>query len=752
MKNKEEDLKEKMVKKLVIVESPAKAKTIQKYLGKDYDVSSSQGHVRDLPESRFGVKINGKIEPEFEIIEGKEKIVETLKTLSKGKEVLLATDNDREGEAIAWHLASILNLSLDGKNRIVFNEITENVIKEAVKKPRNVDIKMVNSQLTRRILDRIVGYEISPILWRIFKGKLSAGRVQSAALRIIVDQEKKILAFKPQKYYEIRAEFFGEKTKLKFFNGQDLDKKPFRDEKQVQEVFKYLQSSKFKVLDVKEEEVKIKSPLPFKTSTLQQSASSVLGFSVSKTMKLAQQLYEGVEIDGETVALITYMRTDSYRISDVAKKNAKNYIQEYFGKEFLGEGKNVKNAHNAQDAHEAIRPTYVEKSPEKLKKKLSKDLFSLYSMIWKRFMTSQMSDSIYKKRVVTISDEKHQAIFSVEFKKRIFDGFERIDDTDTQTKYFPDVKKDENVKIDSLSISEEMTSPPPRYTEATLVKKLETVGIGRPSTYATIIQTLIDRKYIERSKRTLVPTFLGIMVSEFLSKEFPKIVDLKFTASMEEELDLIENGKVDWQKILKEFDEDFEKNLKAIKSNLKDSFISIETDVKGSDGNYMYLKYGRYGPYLESKDGTQKMNIPSGSKIEYNGEKIHIEMVKPEVLDEKCPKCGAPLVKRIGKYGEFISCSRYPECDYTRNIPKYARGKCPKCGGKVIERKSKKGKTFFICENNPSSCDFISWYEPSNYKCPQDGEVLYYKKKNGTEVLFCQSCKQEYEESDLEKD
>ncbi|BBJ27984.1 type I DNA topoisomerase [Athalassotoga saccharophila] len=741
-----------MTKKLVIVESPAKAKTIQKYLGKDYEVSSSQGHVRDLPESKFGVKINGKIEPEFEIIEGKEKIVKELKSLSKGKEVLLATDNDREGEAIAWHLASILDLSLNEKNRIVFNEITENVIKEAVKKPRNVDIKMVNSQLTRRILDRIVGYEISPLLWRVFKGKLSAGRVQSAALRILVDQEKKIIAFKPQKYYEIKAEIFNEKTKLESFDGQDLEKKPFKDEKEAKEAFEYLKRSKFKVLNVKEEEIKTKSPLPFKTSTLQQSASSILNFPVSKTMKLAQQLYEGVEIDGETVALITYMRTDSYRISDVAKKSARDYIQKNWGKEFCGESKSVKNVHNAQDAHEAIRPTYVEVSPESLKGKLSKDLFALYSMIWKRFVASQMADSIYKKRTVTVSDEKNRGIFVVEFKKRIFDGFEKVEDTKAQTKYFPDVKIDQRIEVNPLSISEEMTSPPPRYTEATLVKKLETVGIGRPSTYATIIQTLIDRKYVEREKKNLVPTFLGIIVSEFLSKEFPKIVDLKFTASMEEELDLIESGKADWQKILKEFNEDFEKNLKSVKSNLKESFISIETDIKGPDGEYMYLKYGRYGPYLESKEGTHKMNIPSGSKIEYNGEKVHIEMATPELLDEKCPKCGAPLVKRVGKYGEFISCSRYPECDYTRTIPKYARGKCPKCGGKVLERKSKKGKTFFICENNPKTCDFISWYEPSNYKCPDDGETLYYKKKKGSEVLFCPTCKKEFEESDLEKD
>lgn len=741
-----------MAKKLVIVESPAKAKTIQKYLGKDYEVSSSQGHVRDLPSSKLGVKIDEKIEPEFEIIEGKEKIVKELTALSKGKEVLLATDNDREGEAIAWHLAWILNLPLKDKNRIIFNEITEHVIKESVKNPRNVDIKMVDSQLTRRILDRIVGYKVSPILWRVFKGKLSAGRVQSAALKILAEQEKKVRAFKPQKYYEIKANIFEEKTKLKIFDGEDLEKKPFKDDKVAKNAFDHVSKSKFKIVEVIDEETKGKPSLPFKTSTLQQSASSILGFAVSKTMKVAQQLYEGVDVDGETIALITYMRTDSYRISDVAKAESKKYIEKNFGKDFIGSNRVVKNAQNAQDAHEAVRPTYPDMNPDKLKGKISKDLLSLYSLIWKRFMASQMADSIYKKRTLKISDEENRAVFLVSFKKRVFDGFERVDDTNGETKIFPDVKKGQSVSVNDISLEEEMTSPPPRYTEATLVKKLETVGIGRPSTYATIIQTLLDRKYVERDKKTLVPTFLGIIVNDFLSKDFPKIVDLKFTASMEEELDSIENGKENWQKVLKSFDEDFESNLDYVKQNIKGSFVSIETNIKDEDGTVMYLKYGRYGPYLGSQDGSKKMSIPSGSKIDYDGSKVRIDMAKPEILDEKCPKCGAPLVKRVGRYGEFISCSRYPECDYTRAIPKYTRGKCPKCGGNVVERKSKKGKTFFICENNPATCDFISWYEPSNYRCPEDNEILYYKKKKGAEVLFCQKCKKEYEESDLNKD
>jgi DNA topoisomerase-1 len=742
-----------MGKKLVIVESPAKAKTIQKYLGKDYEVSSSQGHVRDLPQSKFGIKIDDKFEPEFEIIKGKEKIVKDLKALSKGKEVLLATDNDREGEAIAWHLAEILELPLKEKNRITFNEITERVIKDSVKSPRLVDVKMVDSQLTRRILDRIVGYKVSPILWRVFRGKLSAGRVQSAALRILCDQEKKVRAFKPQKYYEIDAEIFSEKTKLKFFDGVDVIKTPFLNSKDANSALEYVKKSQFRIKEVKDEEVTMKAPLPFKTSTLQQSASSELNFTVSRTMKIAQQLYEGVEINGETLALITYMRTDSYRISDVAKDEAKEYIEAEFGKKFIGKPKILKNAQNAQDAHEAIRPTYPKKDPDEIKSKLPRELLSLYTLIWKRFMASQMADSTYKKRILTISDKDDSAIFVVEFKKRIFDGFEAVDPSNEETKKFPDVKIGQVIDVEELLMNEKMTTPPPRYTEATLVKKLETAGIGRPSTYATIIQTLLDRKYIERDKKSLVPTFLGINVNDFLTKEFPKIVDLKFTASMEDDLDLIENGKNDWQKVLKSFDKDFEENMKRVKENLKKDYVLVETDVKAPDGNgSMYLKYGRYGPYLESKDGKQKMSIPSGSKIDYDGKFAHVTMATPELLDEKCPKCGAPLVKRIGKYGEFISCSRYPECDYTRPIFKYARGNCPKCGARVVERKSKKGRTFFICENNPAKCDFISWYEPSNYKCPDDGEVLYYKKKKGSEVLFCQKCKKEYDESEFKKD
>ncbi len=744
-----------MIKKLVIVESPSKAKTIQKYLGKGYSVLSSQGHVRDLPVSKFGIEINGKFTPDFEIVKGKEKIVKTLKSEARGKEVLLASDNDREGEAIAWHLAKILNMKIEKENRIVFNEITEKVIKESVKKPRHIDMNKVNSQLTRRILDRIVGYKVSPILWKVFKYGLSAGRVQSSALRILCEQEKKIQKFKPQKYFEIGSEIFGMKTKLKAFDGIDLQKNPFSSKKAANEALNYILSTDFTISDVKNVTVTAKAPLPFKTSTLQQAAASELNFPVSRTMKLAQKLYEGVEIEGETIALITYMRTDSYRISNVAKEKAKEFIIKNYGKEYLAQKRIIKKDALSQDAHEAIRPTYPNLEPYSLKGKLPKELHSLYSLIWKRFMASQMANSIYEKRTFTISDEKQRALFTIEFKKRKFDGFEKVMPTKGETKSFPDAHKGDGIEIANPTIIEQETKPPSRYTEASLVKKLEAVGIGRPSTYATIIQRLLDRKYVERAKKSLVPTFLGMIVNDFLTKEFPKIVNLKFTASMEKELDGIEGGKSNWQKVLKEFNDDFVKNLDRVTDNVKSGNfrVAVPTDVKCSKcGTKMVLRYGRYGTYLECPKCGERKKVSAGSDISYDGKTAHVKLSAPEILDEKCPKCGAPLVKRTGRYGDFISCSRYPECDYTRPIIKYARGHCPKCGGRVTIRKSKRGKTFYICENNPKSCDFISWYEPSDFKCPEDGEMLYYKKKRESEVLFCQKCKKEYDVEDLEKD
>ncbi len=744
-----------MFKKLVIVESPSKAKTIQKYLGKGYSVLSSQGHVRDLPVSKFGVKINGKFTPEFEIVKGKEKIVKSLKSEALGKEILLATDNDREGEAIAWHLAKILNLDTKKENRIVFNEITEKVIKESVKKPRLIDMNMVNSQLTRRILDRIVGYKVSPILWKVFKYGLSAGRVQSAALRILCEQEKKIQKFKPQKYFEIGTEIFGMKTKLKIFDGIDLYKNPFSSKEAASEALNYILSTDFTILDVKNVTVTVKSPLPFKTSTLQQAAASELNFPVSKTMKIAQKLYEGVEVDGETIALITYMRTDSYRISDVAKSQAKEFITKNYGKEYLAKKRIIKKDALSQDAHEAIRPTYPNLDSDSLKGKLPKELYSLYSLIWKRFMASQMADSIYEKRTFTISDKNQRALFVMEFKKRKFDGFEKVMPTKGETKSFPKAHAGDKIEIVNPAILEQETKPPVRYTEASLVKKLEAVGIGRPSTYATIIQRLLDRKYVERNKKNLIPTFLGMIVNDFLTKEFPKIVNLRFTASMEKELDGIEGGKSNWQKVLKEFNNAFIENLNRVANDVKSGNlrVAVPTDVKCSKcGTRMVLKYGRYGTYLECPNCGERKKVPAGSDISYNGSTAHVKFSEPEILDEQCPKCGAPLVKRTGRYGDFISCSRYPECDYSRPIIKYTRGHCPKCGGKVIVRKSKRGKTFYICENNPKSCDFISWYEPSELRCPEDGETLYYKSRKGAEVLFCLKCKKEYNIEDSKKD
>ncbi len=745
-----------MSQKLIIVESPSKAKTIQKYLGRGYKVLSSQGHVRDLPKSKFGVKMNGKFVAEFEILKGKEKIVKMLKEAAKGKDVLLASDNDREGEAIAWHLSYLLGLNLNDKNRVVFNEITEKVIKAAVKNPRNVDMNMVNSQLTRRILDRIVGYKVSPVLWKIFKYGLSAGRVQSAALRILCEQEKRILKFKPQKFYEIVAQIFSQKTKLRYYKGRDLTKSPLLKTEEAKEAYTLVKEGEFIVSNLKKEEVTVKAPLPFKTSTLQQTAASLLGFPVSKTMKIAQRLYEGVEIDGESTALITYMRTDSYRISDIAKKKAREFIETNFGEEYIGSKVKVKKNALTQDAHEAIRPTYVDITPNFLKGKLQKDEYALYTLIWNRFIASQMKNSVYSKLTVKISNKDETVAFDMTFKRRTFDGFEKVLPTKNETEIFPPLEIGNNVDVKDVQLAEQETKPPSRYTEASLVKKMEAVGIGRPSTYAAIIQTLLTRKYVEKKKRSLVPTFLGMLVNDFLTKEFSKIVNLKFTASMEKALDGIEAGKSEWQEVLKKFNDEFSVNLERVMAEVKEGKykVAIPTDFKCLKCSVnMDLKYGRYGPYLECPKCGERKRIPNGSELSYDGKIVHVKIKEPEVLDEKCPKCGAPLVKRHGRYGDFISCSRYPKCDYVRSIEVEARGKCPKCSGRVLKRKSKKGRTFFICENNPAKCDFISWYEPSAYKCPHDGEPLYYKKKkDGTEVLFCQKCKKEYEVSSFSKD
>ena len=573
-------------KKLVIVESPAKAFTIKRILGDSYEVVASMGHIVDLPKSRFGVKMDD-FSPEFVIIPKKEKIVEKLRNLSKGKEVLLASDMDREGEAIAWHIARLLGI-LGNEKRIVFSEITPRAIREAVKKPRRIDMNKVKAQFARRILDRIVGYSISPILWRSMRSILSAGRVQSATLKLVCDREKERFLFKPEKY--LKAFVYVDDIKFEFF---ELDGK--RMKKVPEEVVEDLRGlKKLYVKSIKKKIVRKKPPEPFKTSTLQQEAYSKLGFSVGKTMMIAQQLYEGIETNEGHIAFITYMRTDSTRISDIAKEEALRFIEERFGEDFKGDYKAVKKG-KIQDAHEAIRPTNVYMTPEKAKNLMNNDQYKLYKLIWERFIASQMKGSTYEETEIVLKDESGRFGFLGVLRKRIFDGFELVLEMVKESSTNFHRGEGELIEIEEVEIKEMETKPKPRFSEATLVKEMEKRGIGRPSTYATTIRTLFRRKYVKKERRKIVPTLLGSIVNDFMEKYFGEIVDLDFTARMEERLDEIEKGEQEYQDLLKKFYVGFKNLLEGV-NGIK---IDMQSDRKCECGSPMTMKYGKYGFYLK---------------------------------------------------------------------------------------------------------------------------------------------------------
>ncbi|OQX59291.1 MAG: DNA topoisomerase I [Thermotoga sp. 4484_232] len=573
-------------KKLVIVESPAKASTIKRILGDSYEVVASMGHIVDLPKSRFGVKMDD-FSPEFVIIPKKEKIVEKLRNLSKGKEVLLASDMDREGEAIAWHIARLLGI-LGNEKRIVFSEITPRAIREAVKKPRRIDMNKVKAQFARRILDRIVGYSISPILWRSMRSILSAGRVQSATLKLVCDREKERFLFKPEKY--LKAFVYVDDIKFEFF---ELDGK--RMKKVPEEVVEDLRGlKKLYVKSIKKKIVRKKPPEPFKTSTLQQEAYSKLGFSVGKTMMIAQQLYEGIETNEGHIAFITYMRTDSTRISDIAKEEALRFIEERFGEDFKGDYKAVKKG-KIQDAHEAIRPTNVYMTPEKAKNLMNNDQYKLYKLIWERFIASQMKGSTYEETEIVLKDESGRFGFLGVLRKRIFDGFELVLEMVKESSTNFHRGEGELIEIEEVEIKEMETKPKPRFSEATLVKEMEKRGIGRPSTYATTIRTLFRRKYVKKERRKIVPTLLGSIVNDFMEKYFGEIVDLDFTARMEERLDEIEKGEQEYQDLLKKFYVGFKNLLEGV-NGIK---IDMQSDRKCECGSPMTMKYGKYGFYLK---------------------------------------------------------------------------------------------------------------------------------------------------------
>lgn len=692
---------------LVIVESPAKAKTIKKYLGGNYEVIASMGHVRDLPKTRLSVDIKKKFAPKYEIIKGKEKLVEELKELAeKSDKIYLATDPDREGEAISWHLAYILGLPLDDNNRVEFNEITKNGVTNGMAHPRSINIDLVNAQQARRILDRLVGYKLSPFISQKIRRGLSAGRVQSVAVRIIVDREEEIRKFKPEEYWTIDAKFIPKGSRKSFSASLYSDangKIKIENQEQAEKIEQDLADAEYMITKVKHGTRRKTPAPPFITSTLQQEASRKLGFQSRRTMKVAQELYEGVDIEGMgATGLITYMRTDSLRISDVAKEEAAQYILNRFGEKFLPVKPRVfKTKSNAQDGHEAIRPSMPSLSPEDVKASLTSDQFKLYNLIWNRFMASQMSDCIQKTTQAEISAKEY--IFKASGYYVDFEGFttlyvESKDTEEEKSTQLPPLEKDMPVKCKELKKNQHFTQPPARYTEASLIKALEEYGIGRPSTYAATITTITSREYVKRVAKTLYPTELGEVMTNLLKERFPKIVNYKFTAQMEEKLDEVEHGQEEWVELLDEFYSDFDKTLKKAKEEME------------------------------------------GVKLQ----------LKEDQTDIICDKCGRQMVVKVGRYGKFIACPGYPECKNVLKFVEKTGVKCPKCNGDVIVKHTKKKRVFYGCSNYPE-CDFVSWNEPVNERCPQCGGILF-KKKGKKPKLYCATEGCGFEKEFVEKD
>ncbi|ABG85645.1 type I DNA topoisomerase [Clostridium perfringens] len=686
-----------MGQKLVIVESPAKAKTIEKYLGKNYVVEASMGHVRDLPKSQLGVDIENDYNPKYITIRGKGELLSKLRKLAKKSDkIYLATDPDREGEAISWHLANVLKIDENENCRIEFNEITKDAVKNSIKHPRKINCNLVDAQQARRVLDRLVGYEISPLLWRNVKWGLSAGRVQSAALKLICDREEEIKKFNPEEYWTVDVKLKkGKKSFPVKLTTKNKKKIEIKNKEQADQIIDELKENEYIVSKIKKG-TKNKNPLaPFTTSTLQQEASKKLNFMTKKTMSVAQQLYEGVEVKKfGTVGLITYMRTDSVRISKEAQEKALNFIDETYGKEYVPEEPRVyKGKKNIQDAHEAIRPTYVEITPEIAKTNLSNDQYKLYALIWKRFIASQMATCILNTNSLEIKNGDYTLRASGSTIK--FDGFmkvyEYISGEEEESVLLPELEENEVLKEESIEGKQHFTQPPARYSEAAFVKLLEEKGIGRPSTYVPTISTLISRKYVDREKKILIPTELGFIVNDILSNYFKQIVDTDFTAEMEVKLDNVEAGKESWTHIVDEF------------------FTPLKEDIE---------------------------------KAEKEISKVIIE---DKVSYVPCDKCGRLMVIKHGRFGDFLACPGYPECQNTKPIVEEVDANCPLCGGKILVKRSKKGNRFYGCSNYPE-CNFVSWYEPTNEKCPECSSYMVkrYSKSKG-EYLQCSDKECKYE-------
>lgn len=687
---------------LVIVESPAKAKTIERYLGKKYKVKASIGHVRDLPRSQMGIDTENNYDPKYITIRGKGPVLQELKTAAKKvKKIYLAADPDREGEAIAWHLATALNIDINSDCRVVFNEITKEAILESFKHPRPINMDLVDAQQARRILDRLVGYNISPILWKKVKKGLSAGRVQSVSLRLIIDREHEIKNFEPEEYWSIEASF--EKNKKQFdalYYGNGKEKIKLTNEEQVKGILKGVKGSEFEVMNVVKKERKRNASPAFTTSSLQQEAARKLNFRAKKTMMLAQQLYEGIELSKKegAVGLITYMRTDSTRISDTAKTEAKSYIETKYGKDFIAaEQKQAKAKANAQDAHEAIRPTSAMRTPEELKAILSRDQLRLYRLIWERFIASQMAPAVLD--TVTVDLQNNDVLFRANGSQVKFAGFMKLyiegtDDQEEETnKLLPEMEVGDKVKSLEIEPKQHFTQPPPRYSEARLVKTLEELGIGRPSTYAPTLDTIQKRGYVQLDAKRFVPTELGEIVHQATLEFFPEIINIEFTAQMEQNLDEIEEGITQWVKVIDEFYKDFE------------------------------------------------------PRVKYADEAMEKIEIKDEPAGEDCEKCGAPMVFKLGRYGKFMACSNFPDCRNTKAIVKPIDVKCPSCdSGEIVERKSKTKRIFYGCNQYPE-CDFVSWDKPISRPCPKCSALLVEKKlKKGVQIQ-CTNSECDYEET-----
>ncbi len=686
--------------KLIIVESPTKVKTIKKYLGKDYDVTASMGHIRDLPAAKLSVDIKNDFAPKYSVIKGKEKLVKELKAkVAESDEVFLATDPDREGEAISWHLATLLELDMNTANRITFNEITKSGVENGMKAPRSIDMDLVNAQQARRILDRLVGYKLSPFISQKIRRGLSAGRVQSVAVKLVVDRENEIRAFVPEEYWTLDAKFIApcRKSFSASFVGDENGKVKITNKEQADAYLARLEGAKYSVTSIKKGTKKKNPAPPFITSTLQQEASRRMGFQAQRTMRTAQELYEGVDVAGiGTTGLITYMRTDSLRISEEARAVANSFITDTYGSKYLPEKpRYYKSRSNAQDGHEAIRPTNPALTPDRVKGSLTSDQYKLYTLIWKRFIASLMASCVLntvKAEIQAVTEGKDgYCLFNATGFSVKFDGYtalyeESTDEDGEDASKLPELNEGDKLKLKELAGNQHFTQPPSRYTEASLIKALEENGIGRPSTYATIISTIVKREYIKRQQKQLVPTELGEAITNLLKDKFPKIVNTKFTAGMETNLDEVGEGNLDYIAMLHEFYDDFDGTLQKAKADMKDVKIQLEEDM----------------------------------------------------TDIPCEKCGRMMVIKKGRFGKFLACPGYPECKNAKPLVLQTNAKCPKCGGEVIEKKSKKGYTFYGCGSWPN-CDFMTWDKPTDDKCPQCGKSLF-KRKGGLTVCLDEAC------------